>query len=73
MRSKKIGVIIATSTGRIDKLFKDKGNDLKKEALNKLKQNADSLKALEDLDLLLNQKFINIIITETKIVCIRFK
>ncbi len=40
----------------LDKLFKDKGNDLKKEALNKLKKNADSLKALEDLDKLLNQK-----------------
>jgi len=40
----------------LDKLFKDKDNDLKKEALNNLKRNDDSLKTLEKLNKLLNDK-----------------
>jgi hypothetical protein len=40
----------------LDKLFKDKDNDLKKEALNNLKRNYDSLKTLEKLNKLLNDK-----------------
>ena len=40
----------------LDKLFKDKDNDLKKEALNNLKRNNDSLKTLEKLNKLLNDK-----------------
>ena len=40
----------------LDKLFKEKANDLKIEAMNKIKQYANTIMALDNLDKLLNQQ-----------------